>query len=158
MHQLICCQKIFFKKFIMGGKKSFTINDIFLSVSKGLGYSDRIEPEKSSEFGVDLLIGNPKLSRQEDFLARDWNDMLAGSERGMRTSLIFKDMLNKLPKYDFVVIDMGPSLGAINRAVLLASDYFITPMSSDIFSILALENIGDRLVEWKKIYRWHFEN
>ena len=37
---------------------------------------------------------------------------------------------------------MGPSLGAINRSILLSCDYFVTPMSSDIFSILAIENIG----------------
>lgn len=47
---------------------------------------------------------------------------------------------------------MGPSLGAINRAILLACDYFITPMSSDLFSILALENIGSSLSEWKKTF------
>ena len=43
---------------------------------------------------------------------------------------------------------MGPSLGAINRAILLASDYFITPMSPDIFSLLALENIGTSIAQW----------
>lgn len=47
---------------------------------------------------------------------------------------------------------MGPSLGAINRAILLACDYFITPMSSDLFSILALENIGLSLSEWKMTF------
>ena len=44
---------------------------------------------------------------------------------------------------------MGPSLGAINRSVLLACDYFITPMSSDIFSLLALENIGVSINKWR---------
>ena len=44
--------------------------------------------------------------------------------------------------------DMGPSLGAINRAILLACDFFITPMSSDLFSILALENISSSISDW----------
>ena len=45
---------------------------------------------------------------------------------------------------------MGPSLGAINRAVLLACDYFLTPMSSDVFSLLALGNIGKSLSTWRE--------
>ena len=47
--------------------------------------------------------------------------------------------------------DMGPSLGAINRSILLSCDYFVTPMSSDIFSILAIENIGKTI---KKLERY----
>lgn len=66
--------------------------------------------------------------------------------------MLFFDLLRKCDEYDFVFFDMGPSLGAINRAILLACDYFITPMSSDLFSILALENIGLSLSEWKMTF------
>jgi chromosome partitioning protein len=31
-------------------------------------------------------------------------------------------------KADLVLIDLGPNLGALNRAVLASSDYFITPV------------------------------
>jgi hypothetical protein len=41
-------------------------------------------------------------------------------------------------------------LGAINRSVLLASDYFIMPMSSDIFSLMAIKNISLAVVKWKR--------
>ena len=45
---------------------------------------------------------------------------------------------------------MGPSLGSINRAVLVAVDGFVTPMSTDIFSIRAIDNISLSLSSWKK--------
>lgn len=43
-------------------------------------------------------------------------------------------------------------MGAINRSILLASDYFITPMSTDIFSLLALENIGQSIQNWSELF------
>jgi cellulose biosynthesis protein BcsQ len=53
--------------------------------------------------------------------------------------------------YDYVFFDMGPSLGSINRSVLIAADYFISPMSIDIFSIRAIENITISLGKWQKL-------
>lgn len=51
---------------------------------------------------------------------------------------------------------MGPSLGAINRSILLSCDYFVTPMSSDIFSILAIENIGKTIKNWRDTFKEGF--
>ena len=45
---------------------------------------------------------------------------------------------------------MGPSLGAINRAILLAADYFVVPMSIDIFSLWAIRNIGETVAIWQR--------
>lgn len=56
--------------------------------------------------------------------------------------MTFNNLIKQFDDYDYVFFDMGPSLGAINRSILLSCDYFVTPMSSDIFSILAIENIG----------------
>lgn len=102
-----------------------------------------------TSFGFSFLPGDPQLAYFEDTMAADWKDTVAGEERGIRTTLTFKYLLKGLVDYDFV-FDMGPSLGAINRAILLSSDYFITPMSSDIFSIMAIENIGKTITKWKR--------
>jgi cellulose biosynthesis protein BcsQ len=56
-------------------------------------------------------------------------------------------------KYDFIFFDMGPSLGGINRSILLAMDYFIVPMSIDIFSSWAIKNIGTAVTTWQKELR-----
>ena len=49
--------------------------------------------------------------------------------------------------------DMGPSLGAINRSVLLAMDFFVVPMSIDVFSAWAIRNIGTTVAIWQKELR-----
>ena len=126
--------------------KEFTIYDLLLPLSRGEGFSNKVIINTNSFFGVDLLIGNPKLATMEDLLASDWSDVESGKARGTRTSLVFSQALSHFREYDYVFFDMGPSLGAINRAILLASDYFITPMSPD--SLLALENIGTSIAQW----------
>jgi hypothetical protein len=47
------------------------------------------------------------------------------------------------------LIDLGPNLGALNRAVLSGSDYVIVPAAPDLFSIRGTENLGAKLVRWR---------
>lgn len=131
-------------------KKVSKINDLILPVQNGEGYLQRFFPIKSPFFNVALLPGTPKFAQAEDFLSRDWVDVKASAIRGIKTNMVFMHLLKQCSDYDYVLFDMGPSLGAINRAVLLGCDYFITPMSSDIFSLLALDNIGSSLSKWKE--------
>ncbi len=49
---------------------------------------------------------------------------------------------------DFVLVDMGPSLGPINRNLLMTSDYFIIPMFPDYFSVMAMESLASILAQW----------
>jgi len=135
-------------------KGAFTIESIVKPLSLGKGYSEQFTPRRSSSFGVDVIPGDPKLALTEDLLATDWGQAIAGNVRGLRTTLIFRHLLSYCTDYDFVLFDVGPSLGAINRSVLLANDFFVTPMSTDIFSLKALENISLSLSKWRK----QFEN
>ena len=131
--------------------KHGSIDDFFVPLAKGRGYSQNKAPFiKSSNFKVDLLPGNPKLALREDLLATDWQQAQSGNARGLQTTMVFFELLQRSQAYDFVFFDLGPSLGAINRAVLLACDFFIVPMSSDIFSLQAIENISVSLTLWKK--------
>lgn len=131
-------------------KSSYTIHNIIHPLSLGKGYNDDISPRAIPSYGVDLICGDPRLALKEDLLSKDWQDSIAGSIRGLRTSFLFQDVLEKCSDYDYVLFDVGPSLGSINRAVLLSCDYFISPMSIDIFSIRAIENISIAINEWKK--------
>lgn len=130
--------------------KSFTIHSIIHPLSIGKGYSETLEPINIIDYSVDLIPGDPRLALKEDLLSKDWQDAIAGDIRGLRTSFLFSQFLDRCQNYDFVLFDMGPSLGSINRAVLLACDFFVSPMSIDIFSLKAIENISAALVEWKK--------
>jgi len=130
-------------------KNGFTIYDILKPIQRGIGYTENVEFYSIPNFKFDFLIGDPRLSLMEDLLSNDWKDATSGDPRGLRTTLVFSDLLLKCEEYDFVFFDMGPSLGSLNRSILLACDYFITPMSLDIFSLLALENIGATLDTWR---------
>jgi cellulose biosynthesis protein BcsQ len=131
-------------------KKSFTIDAVLKPLALGKGYKESLELRRSKAFGVDVLVGDPRLALTEDLLATDWGQAIAGNARGLRTTLLFRHLLNMCQAYDYVLFDVGPSLGAINRSVLLAVDYFLTPLSTDIFSLKALENISLSLIKWKK--------
>jgi len=132
-------------------KTKKTIYEIVKPLQRGKGFQKGELPIlKSPYFEVDVIVGDPDLSLSEDFLSKDWLDGKAGDFRGLQTTLMFRDLLSKLDDYDYVFFDVGPSLGALNRSVLAASDFFLVPMSSDIFSIQALENIAKSLKEWGK--------
>ena len=51
-------------------------------------------------------------------------------------------------KADLILVDMGPSLGAINRNLLMTSDYFLVPMFPDYFSVMAAESLASILSQW----------
>ncbi len=127
-----------------------TIYSVIHPLSTGKGYTDSLPIIKSEQFGFDVVIGDPRLALKEDLLAQDWRDAKAGGTRGLRTTFVFSDLISKAESYDFVLFDMGPSLGAINRAILLSAHYFIVPMSIDIFSLWAINNIGEALKVWQK--------
>jgi cellulose biosynthesis protein BcsQ len=132
-------------------EEKLNLFNYYEKIADGQGFPDTPPYILNSErFGVDLLPGHPMFSLREDLLSRDWGDGLLGLARGLQTTFTFKHILNQVAgDYDFIFVDMGPSLGAINRSVLLGVDFFLTPMSSDLFSIMAVENISRSLTAWK---------
>ena len=131
-------------------KKHQTIDSFVDPLRQGAGYlAKRSSPVRSPRFEVDLVPGDPKLALSEDLLASDWKSGVSGDPRGLQTSFVFQDLVYKYQDYDLIFFDVGPSLGAINRSVLIASDFFVMPMSSDIFSLMAISNISLSLAKWK---------
>ena len=131
-------------------KSGFSIYKIVQPLASGKGYSSSISAERSSRFAVDVIVGDPRLAVSEDVLARDWSTAISGDTRGLRTTLLFCELLKRCKDYDYVFFDVSPSLGSINRAVLVACDFFVSPMSVDIFSLRAIENISTVLENWSK--------
>ncbi|WP_374763542.1 ParA family protein [Yunchengibacter salinarum] len=131
--------------------KTHTLYSTVSPLAKGKGFSKDTKIHYSPNFGFDVIAGDPRLALTEDLLARDWSSAISGDIRGIRTSILFHELIQRYKEdYDFVFFDVGPSLGSINRAVLLASDYFISPMSTDIFSLKAIENIAAWFADWLK--------
>lgn len=151
-------------QYVLGEEEAFkiynsddpnSIYNVIRPLSLGKGYGTELPILKSENFHCDIIIGDPRLALQEDLLAQDWRDAKSGGMRGLLTTFVFLDLLNKAKSknYDFVFFDMGPSLGAISRSILLAVDYFVVPMSIDIFSLWAIKNIGSTVGIWQKEIR-----
>ncbi|WP_082765960.1 ParA family protein [Azotobacter vinelandii] len=127
-----------------------SIDSFYDPVRKGEGYAAGIPTIfRSERFEVDVIVGDPKLSIREDLLATDWAATRNGEHRGFQTTFALRELISRLQDYDYIMVDMGPSLGALNRSVLLAVDYFLMPLSVDIFSMMAVSNILKSFKNWK---------
>lgn len=51
-----------------------------------------------------------------------------------------------------MLVDVGPNLGAINRAALIASEHVLIPLGPDLFSLQGLRNLGPALRDWRRIW------
>lgn len=51
---------------------------------------------------------------------------------------------------DVILIDMSPSIGALNQSLLLCSDHFIVPTSPDYFCYLAINSLATVLPRWNQ--------
>lgn len=133
-----------------------TVKDILQKIEDGdSDINENIVPVKSSEnrFQIDLIPGHPALSIIEDRLGAAWHSLKGGDIGGIRQTNWSTALCRVLGnRYDFVFFDLGPSLGALNRSILIGCDHFVTPMGTDIFSILGIRNIGEWLKSWTSLY------
>jgi len=99
-----------------------------------------------------LLVGDLALGRFEDDLSQQWPLCLDGNERAFRVvSALWRVMQRAAEesRSDAILIDLGPNLGAINRAALVASDYLVVPLTPDLFSLQGLKNLGPTVRVWR---------
>jgi cellulose biosynthesis protein BcsQ len=102
---------------------------------------------------VFLLPGDIRLSQYELALQQAWLDCLQRKIRGFleTTALsMLVDVCASEVKADFVLYDVGPNIGPLNRAILLDCDFFIVPGACDYFSTRALKTLGHSVLNWIK--------
>ncbi|XYH95925.1 ParA family protein [Sorangium sp. So ce1128] len=137
-------------------KESSTIQDILRPLTRGepsINKKFSLIDGATTRFTFDLLPGHPRLALLEDRLSQSWTTFAAGDFAGARQTNWCTQLIRALgKKYDLIFVDVGPSLGALNRSVLIGTDFFVTPMGCDIFSIAGIENIATWLTEWSKRY------
>jgi cellulose biosynthesis protein BcsQ len=100
-----------------------------------------------------LIPGDSGLLQLEDDLFRSWTKCFDGDERSFRVISAFWRVIQRGGQEhgaDLIVVDLGPNLGAINRAALIASDFVVIPLGPDLFSIQGLRNLGPALREWRR--------
>lgn len=134
-------------KTVMGLLRHFRAGESSLDISAAQNVV------RSERFGVDILPGHPSLSILEDLLSDAWGGMKSGEPAGARKSMWLRTLREEYEdEYDLVVVDVSPSLGAINRSALVGSDTFVTPMAPDLFSLYALDNITTWFERWLAEY------
>lgn len=50
--------------------------------------------------------------------------------------------------FEYIIIDMSPSVGALNQCLLMSSDYFIVPTSPDFFCAQAIKSLSRVVPSW----------
>jgi chromosome partitioning protein len=133
-------------------------NTVFRCVKPLLcGIGDIATPNlEKIEDGLNLLIGDLQLSEFEEELSSQWSDCLDGKERAFRVISSFWRVLSQAAfdnSADIVLVDLGPNLGAINRAALIASDYIVAPLSPDLSALQGLKNLGQTISRWREEWR-----
>lgn len=104
------------------------------------------------EIGLGLLAGDLRLARTEDEFSNQWARCLDGDPRAFRVSSMVWRILRAgaaAMKAQVVLLDVGPNLGAINRATLIAADQVVVPLAPDAFSFDGLRNLGPTLRKWR---------
>ncbi len=98
-----------------------------------------------------LCPGDVLLAEYEEELPQAWTDSFARKTRGYDVMAALSNAVTQAGKEsqaDVCIYDLGPNVGALNRAILLDCDFFITPVGADLFSLRALSTVGKSIARW----------
>lgn len=102
---------------------------------------------------IGLLVGDLALATAEDELTSQWPDCLDRKPRAFRVISAFWRVIHQAAEARearLVLIDVGPNLGAINRAALIAAEHVVIPVAPDLYSLQGLRNLGPTLRRWRE--------
>lgn len=101
--------------------------------------------------GVYFLPGDVLLADYEEELSSAWTDCFARRQRGYSVTTALSRVVAAVGRSvsaDVCLYDVGPNIGALNRAIILDCDYFVTPVAADLFSLRALTTVGRAVSKW----------
>jgi cellulose biosynthesis protein BcsQ len=101
---------------------------------------------------ISLVVGDLGLSLFEDKLSDAWPRCLDRDESAFRIISAFFRIIEsaaRMHRADLVLVDVGPNLGAINRAAIISAQYVAIPLAPDLFSLQGLRNLGPTLRQWR---------
>lgn len=100
-----------------------------------------------------LLVGDLALAASEDEFNSQWPACLDRKPRAFRVLSAFWRVIERAAdarKAQLVLIDVGPNLGAINRAALITAEQVVIPLAPDLYSLQGLKNLGPTLRRWRQ--------
>ena len=121
-------------------------------ILKGTGDIANPHVEDISD-NIGLLVGDLGLSTFEDKLSDAWPRCHDRDEAAFRVISAFYRVLHRAAESrdaKLVLMDVGPNLGAINRAAIIGAEHVAIPLASDLFSLQGLRNLGPTLRHWRE--------
>lgn len=98
-----------------------------------------------------LFRGDLDFTMAENYLGTAWNQAITENINEKKTYVALHRLLRALGKlhdFRYILCDVGPSTGAITRAVVLASDGFLIPLTPDRFCNQAVKVLGRVVTQW----------
>jgi len=138
----------------------------FYSKNPGCDLSSGLDPVMSGRI-TGLKAGNPTQTSNENLYLYCGNLALSEIETQISVALTtssaipaIKNIPGSVGKllritgdelgFQFIIIDMSPSVGALNECLLMASDYFVVPTSPDFFCAQAIKSLSTVIPRWNK--------
>ena len=103
--------------------------------------------------GLGLVVGDLLLAMAEDELSSQWPACLDRKPRAFRVLSALPRILRRgAAQVDarLILVDVGPNLGAFNRAALVTADSVVVPLAPDLYSLQGLRNLGPTLRRWQR--------
>eukprot|EP00477_Mikrocytos_mackini_P000076 GAHX01000080.1.p1 GENE.GAHX01000080.1~~GAHX01000080.1.p1 ORF type:complete len:360 (+),score=54.05 GAHX01000080.1:48-1127(+) len=117
----------------------------------------QVRPREFSKGALFLIPGSLDLSTFEPIIALAHSlstspayklfDSLPGAIRSMVQQTATENLI------DIVLVDMGPSIGELNRNLFYSSDFFIVPTSADVYCKATINTMQTTLNSWATNHR-----
>lgn len=135
-----------------GSGHTESISESLRPILKDTGDIEKIYIEKITE-KLTLIPGHLGLSEFEDIFSYAWTACRDGDKTAFRRISALYRMVylaGMESNAQVALLDVGPNLGAINRAAVIAADYVIIPLAPDLYSLEGLKSLGPSLRRWRK--------
>ena len=136
-------------------------DNIYDAIKNVFGANDNqafraVKPTETMHKNLKLAAGNIAITEMDIFCAMGMVSDNRYQASNMKYVGLFNEMLRKTARenyFDVVLVDMSPSSGAFNRAILMGSDYFIVPTYPDFFCYQSIEYLASQLPIWSDDFK-----
>jgi MinD-like ATPase involved in chromosome partitioning or flagellar assembly len=111
----------------------------------------QVRPVSVTKDYLDLIRGDIALSTMEDKLAAAHEHRTTNDAHYLKSYIAIGDFLQRYSTeqaYDYTLVDLGPSSGALTRSFFLACDAFFIPVTADRFCVQATQTLGVIIEHW----------
>jgi cellulose biosynthesis protein BcsQ len=138
------------------GPTGETVWSAIRHVVSGTGNVKPVDPLQLNISGVCILPGDIRLFDYESALNDFWAECARRRERGfIGVSALSTAVASACSEgsFDYVLYDVGPNIGALNRSIVLDCDAIVVPAACDLFSARSFKTLGAAIHTW--LTEWH---